>query len=210
VDEKGAPIAETPAGGDMFGDETALPGGLVYRPAFIAEDEEGALLREIAALPLHEAQYKEYTARRRIVSYGSSYDFTDNVLHPEEPVPGFLLPLRERVAAWVDLPATRFGHALVTEYRAGTSLGWHRDVPQFGVIVGISLGTACRMRFRPYPPRPHRREDVFALELAPRSAYVLQGDIRWRWQHSIPATPALRHSITFRTRVEPWMPHGGA
>lgn len=75
MDEKGARIAQTSAGGDMFGDETALPGGLVYRPAFIAEDEEAALLRGIAALPLHEAQYKEYTARRRILSYGSSYDF---------------------------------------------------------------------------------------------------------------------------------------
>jgi alkylated DNA repair dioxygenase AlkB len=38
-----------------------------------------------------------------------------------------------------------------------------------------------------------------AIELAPRSAYVLAGKARWSWQHSIPATKALRYSVTFRT-----------
>ena len=56
----------------------------------------------------------------------------------------------------------------------------------------------ARMRFRPYPPR-NDRKSVLSLELAPRSAYILRGDARWRWQHSIPATKALRYSITFRT-----------
>ena len=60
----------------------------------------------------------------------------------------------------------------------------------------------CRMRFRPYPPRADKRDGVFALTLEPRSAYVLQRDARWRWQHMIPPTPELRYSITFRTRVE--------
>ena len=40
---------------------------------------------------------------------------------------------------------------------------------------------------------------VLSLDLAPRSAYQLCGDVRWRWQHSVPATKALRYSITFRT-----------
>ena len=32
-----------------------------------------------------------------------------------------------------------------------------------------------------------------------RHALVLRDDARWRWQHSIPPTKALRYSITFRT-----------
>ena len=40
---------------------------------------------------------------------------------------------------------------------------------------------------------------VAALELAPRSVYVLAGKARWSWQHSIPATKDLRYSVTFRT-----------
>jgi hypothetical protein len=40
---------------------------------------------------------------------------------------------------------------------------------------------------------------VFALTLDPGSAYVLSGAARTTWQHSIPAVPALRYSVTFRT-----------
>jgi alkylated DNA repair dioxygenase AlkB len=88
---------------------------------------------------------------------------------------------------------------LITEYRPGTALGWHRDVPEFEVVVGISLAAPCRMRFRPYPPKAGRALNGRELCLEPRSAYVMRGDARWRWQHAIPPTPALRYSITFRT-----------
>jgi len=71
-------------------------------------------------------------------------------------------------------------------------------MPQYEIVCGISLGAACRMRFRPFPGPGARK---LALELAPRSAYVLRGDVRWRWQHSIPAVSALRYSVTFRTRA---------
>jgi alkylated DNA repair dioxygenase AlkB len=175
--------------------------GLAYAPAFITAEEEASLLRAIAALPLREAQYKQYTARRRIASFGASYDFADNTLHEAPPIPDFLLPLRARVAQWLGLAEEVFTQALLTEYRPGTELGWHRDVPQFGIVAGISLGSACRMRFRPWPVRANPREGAFTLELAPRSAYVLRGDARWRWQHSIAPTPALRHSVTLRTKA---------
>jgi alkylated DNA repair dioxygenase AlkB len=175
-----------------------LPHGLVYQPAFLTPDEESSLLREIGELPLEEAAYKSYTAKRRVASFGSSYDFDRNELEAAPPFPQFLYPLRDKVARWLAIPAEEFVHGLVSEYRLGTALGWHRDVHQFGVVVGISLASACRIRFRPYPPRT-RRSDIFALELQPRSAYVLQGEIRWRWQHSIAPTKSLRYSITLRT-----------
>jgi alkylated DNA repair dioxygenase AlkB len=70
-------------------------------------------------------------------------------------------------------------------------------VPNFELVVGVSLNTAARMRFRRYPPRA--REKSIAIELAPRSIYRLQGEARWDWQHSVPPTPGLRYSITFRT-----------
>jgi alkylated DNA repair dioxygenase AlkB len=179
----------------------AFPDGLTYRENFIGGAEEQALLTLIADLPLQEASYKQYTARRRIASYGATYDFTRNKLQPGPAIPASLFPLREKVAAWRGLPAEEFRHALVTEYRTGTALGWHRDTPEFGVVVGVSLANPTRMRFRPYPPAKGRDPRAFALELAPRSAYVMERDIRWKWQHSIPATKALRYSITFRTML---------
>jgi len=191
-----------PAIGDLFEQPRAWPAGLRYEDEFLSASEEAALLAAIADLPLHEATYKGYTARRRTASFGSSYDFGANTLNEAPPLPSFLLALRDKVAAWAGTPAERFAHGLVTEYRPGTQLGWHRDVPQFALIVGISLGSACRMRFRPYvTAAPTRRNDpdAFDLELRPRSIYAMADEARWRWQHSIPPTPDLRFSITFRT-----------
>ena len=191
-----------PAQGDLFASGPPdLPEGLVYVEDFITPDVESALLAVVRDLPLHEAQYKEYTAKRRTLSYGAQYDFSRNELRPGPPVPPFLESLREQVGTWLGVPAVDFTQALVTEYRPGTALGWHRDVPDFERIVGVSLLGSCRMRFRPWPPEA-RSPRAFALELEPRSAYVLQGEIRWKWQHSIPATKNHRYSITFRTRAE--------
>jgi alkylated DNA repair dioxygenase AlkB len=188
--------------GELFGNLQRLPAGMVYKPDFITRDEEAALLNEISKLPLQEAKYKEYTAKRRILSYGASYDFSSNELTPAGPIPWFLHGLRKRIARWVETPASRFTHALIAEYKIGTQLGWHRDVPEFEIVVGVSLGGECRMRLRPYPPKKGRSGETISLDLEPRSAYVLRGEARWRWQHSIPATKTLRYSITFRTRSE--------
>ena len=96
------------------------------------------------------------------------------------------------------MDASQIRHALVAEYRPGTALGWHRDVPDFELVCGISLAAAARMRFRPFPAKKDPKK-ILSLELAARSAYVLRDEARWRWQHSIPPTRALRYSITFRT-----------
>jgi alkylated DNA repair dioxygenase AlkB len=188
--------------GELFGILQRLPAGFVYEPEFINRDEEAALLYEISNLPLHEAKYKDYTAKRRIVSYGASYDFSSNELIPAGPIPPFLHSLRDRIARWADVPASRFTHALIAEYKSGTQLGWHRDVPDFELIVGVSLGGPCRMRLRRYPPKKGRSADALSLDLEPRSVYLMRGEARWGWQHSIPPTKATRYSITFRTQSE--------
>jgi alkylated DNA repair dioxygenase AlkB len=177
-----------------------LPEGMRYREDFITAEQEAALLGAIAALPLQEARYKGYTARRRVKSFGTQYDYDDNRLLPAEPLAPFLLPLRAQVAAWAGVAEDAFGNALVAEYRPGTPLGWHRDVPDYELVAGVSLGGSARMRLRPYPPESGSKRDVLVLDLAPRSAYVLQGVARWGWQHGIMPTQALRWSITFRTQ----------
>jgi alkylated DNA repair dioxygenase AlkB len=180
----------------------AFANGYAYEEDFLSAAEEAALLSEIRQLPFKEAQYRQYLAKRRIVSYGGRYDFSARRLHDDaEPIAPFLHPLRERVAQWSGRSASEFTHALVAEYSPGTQLGWHRDVPDFERVVGISLNTAARMRFRRYPPQPRARS--IAIELAPRSIYRLEGEARWEWQHSVPPTPGLRYSITFRTLRSP-------
>jgi alkylated DNA repair dioxygenase AlkB len=171
--------------------------GFAYEADFLSPEEEASLLAWIRELPLAEAHYKEYRARRRVVSFGGRYDYDANQLNAAAPIPEFLHPLRSRAAAWVGLPAEQFDHALIAEYAEGVQLGWHRDVPDFEAVVGISLLSACRMRFRRYPPGP--REKSLAVELAPRSIYRITDDARWGWQHSVPPVPSLRYSMTFRT-----------
>ena len=188
---------------DLFAQSPAFPEGLAYEPEFISQAEEAALLETIAALPVTEAKYREFTARRRTMHFGFGYDFGANRLQPAPPLPEFLFPLRARAAQWAGVPPEAFVQGLVTEYRPGTPIGWHRDVRQFAVVFGLSLASACRMRFRPYPPTRDASRRGFSLQLQPRSAYLLRDAIRWAWQHSIPDVHSHRWSITFRTMREP-------
>ena len=193
-------MATSATQGDLFGLVPELPEGFVYQPEFITREEEDSLLTFVRGLPLEQAKYKEYTARRRTVSYGGKFDYDRNVLNEAAPIPQFLLPLRDTVAHWAHIPAEDFVHGLVSEYRPGTPLGWHRDVPDFEAIVGVSLLNTARMKLRPYKPGERNlARDVIALDLEPRSAYSIRGAARWTWQHSIVATEDLRYSITFRT-----------
>lgn len=190
------PTARQP---DLFTEAAALPAGFRHTEAFLSAADEDALLAEIGKLPFANARYKEWTANRRVVSYGGRYDFDANELEPAEPIPPFLFDLRAAAASFVGVSSAELTHALVAEYRAETRLGWHRDVPQFELVVGISLFGPARLRLRRYPHVPHAAQRSLAVELAPRSIYSLTGEARWGWQHAISPTRGLRYSITFRS-----------
>ena len=108
------------------------------------------------------------------------------------------LPLRDRAAYFAGINPDDFAHALLTRYDPGAGIGWHRDRAQFDQVVGISLGAPAVMRFRQRTPTGFHRQ---RLELAPRSAYLLSGEVRREWEHSIAEQDALRCSITFRSLV---------
>lgn len=185
---------------DLFGAPApALPTGMRYETGFLSPAEERHWIAFAQSLPLAEMNYKGYTARRRVVSFGGKYDYVANRLDSGPAIPRELDPLRGKVAAWLGVAPEAFTHVLVAEYREGTPLGWHRDVPDFEDVVGVSLLSEAVMRFRPYPPRSPKRADVVKLAVQPRSIYLLRGPARWEWQHSVAATKQLRYSITFRT-----------
>jgi alkylated DNA repair dioxygenase AlkB len=184
----------------------ALPEGLLYEPAFLTLTEEGALVADIAQLPLREARFREYFAKRRVVHFhgdtdATRYDGEDDDTSSRDPLPASLAALRDKVARHLGLSPERFVHVLVSEYRPGTPIGWHRDRPEYGIVVGISLAGTGRMRWRPYAFQDARH--TFSLDLARRSMYVMRGPIRWHWQHSMPPMRELRYSITLRTRAAP-------
>jgi alkylated DNA repair dioxygenase AlkB len=172
-----------------------LPSGFLYAPDFLTESEERDLLVTIGTLPFEAFNFHGYIAKRRIVEYGWEYDFGKRKATSTQPIPEYLAPVRERAAAFAGLPIEQLVEAVVTEYPPGAPIGWHRDVPQFEVVIGISLSSQSRMRFKPYKAAGK----IVSQILEPRSIYVLRGPARWEYQHSIPAVEAVRYSITFRT-----------
>jgi alkylated DNA repair dioxygenase AlkB len=173
--------------------------GFEYHPEFVSAPECAQLLDAIAAMPLVQARYKQFTARRRVAHFGGRYDYSSNELLPSEPLPDMLIPLRERIAAAAGIEPQTFTHAMIAEYQPGVQLGWHRDVPDFELVAGVSLGSTARLQFRPYPPQELSRKHYFNALLDPGSLYLLRGPARWEWQHRVPPVPQLRYSITFRT-----------
>jgi alkylated DNA repair dioxygenase AlkB len=184
----------------LFADEMfAMPGGWRFATDFLSSEEENELLQSIERLTLVEAQYKQYTARRRVASFGGKFDYDSNRLRPAPDIPDSLLGIRARIANWLSIDPAKFQQMLVAQYTPGTPLGWHRDVPEFESIVGISLKGNALMKFRPYPPPTGRSSETLQLDLPPRSVYVMEADARWKWQHSIAPTKELRYSISLRT-----------
>jgi alkylated DNA repair dioxygenase AlkB len=182
----------------LFGD--GLPDGFHYRADFISEAEEMALIDALGTVRFSDFEMRGVVARRRVAFFGESYDRT-----PAGPLPDFLLPLRAKVAGWAGLGADRFAMALINEYRPGAPIGWHRDAPQYDIVAGVSLLSACRMTFRPYvspsdagTSRP-RRSATHEILLDRRSAYLMTREARTSYEHHIPPVPQLRYSVTLRT-----------
>lgn len=139
-------------------------------------------------------------ARRVVRHWGVGYDFDTRQVTPGEPIPDWLAAVRERAAALLGVPPEGLAEVLATYYPPGATIGWHRDAPPFGDIVGISLGSACPMRFQ---RGKGDQRHVFEQVLEPRSGYVLAGPVRTRWEHSIPPVPRPRWSLTLRTLRRP-------
>ena len=173
------------------------PEGLVYRPGVLTEDEERRAVAVFEGLAFDEVRMRGQTARRTVAHFGYRYGYESWGVTPTDPLPGELEWLRQRAGQVAGVDPELFAETLVTRYPPGAGIGWHRDATAFGpAVVGVSFLCPCPLRFQ------RRSADVrrtYSLELAPRSLYVLAGAARWSWQHSIPATPALRYSVTFRT-----------
>ncbi len=189
-----ARVSRFPAQHSLF---EAKPPGLGFREEFVSAAEEADLLASVERLPFQAFQFHGWTGNRETVSFGWRYDFNQARVERAPPIPGFLLPLRARAAEFAGLEPEDFEQGLVIRYDAGAGLGWHRDRPVFDRVFGLSLLSPCVLRFRRRRPGGFER---YALDAPPRSAYLLGGEIRHEWEHSITPMRQLRYSITFRSR----------
>jgi alkylated DNA repair dioxygenase AlkB len=176
--------------------EAPLIAGLDYRPGFIGEAEEQALIDQLAAQELTPFRFQGWLGNRKTQSFGWRYDFDDASFTRTEPIPDWLGPLRVVAAALAGVAPEDFVHVLLARYDPGAGIGWHKDRDVFEQVVGVSLGTPAVLRFRQRTTSGFRRT---SLEVAPRSAYLLSGEARWEWEHRITPGDQLRFSITLRT-----------
>jgi alkylated DNA repair protein (DNA oxidative demethylase) len=160
-------------------------------------EHERALLDKLERLDFAEIRMHGVVAKRTARHFGMDYDYERRVpLAAAEPLPGWLEPVRAHGAALAGVEPEELVETLVQRYPEGAQIGWHRDAPQFGTVVGVSLLGPSRMRFRRDVGGVRRQHEVL---LESRSGYVLAGEARTAWQHHVPPTKNLRYSITFRT-----------
>jgi alkylated DNA repair dioxygenase AlkB len=184
----------------LFADPSAGPEGLHYEPEFVSRATEAELISNLEKLPLQPFQFGAFEGKRRVASFGYRYDYALQRLAEANPIPAWLAPIARSVESFGHLPAESVRQILCTEYDVGVGIGWHRDKPHFDKIFGLSLGASCKFRFR---RTAGGRWDRFTLNAEPRSLYLMEGEARRVWEHSIPAVEQRRYSITFRTmRVE--------
>jgi alkylated DNA repair dioxygenase AlkB len=184
--------------------DESLPNGFRYEPGFVSADEEALVVSAVERVEFSNFEMRGVIARRRVAFFGASYDNRDR---PSRPFPEFLTALAAKAAAWASIDPAAIAMALINEYQPGAPIGWHRDAPQYDIVIGISLVSPCRMKFRPYvspaTPRPAAgrapRRTTHEIDLEPRSIYLIDGAARQAFEHSIPAVAALRYSVTFRT-----------
>jgi len=172
------------------------PEGLVLRPELLTADEERRLVEHLSELRFDPIVMHGREARRTGRHYGLGYDYESRTPQPGEAIPDWIVPVRARAADLASVRPEELVEVLVQRYPAGATIGWHRDAPAFGTVVGVSLAGAARLRFQ---RGTGERRRVWEVLLEPRSGYVLGGEARRSWEHSIPATKELRYSITFRT-----------
>jgi DNA oxidative demethylase len=176
--------------------ETPLIAGLRYEQEVIGKDEERVLIERLSHLGLTPFRFHGWIGNRKTQTFGWRYDFDDASFAPADPIPQWLDSLRATAAEFAGVAPADFVHVLLARYDPGAGIGWHRDRDLFDKVVGVSLNTPATLRFRQRGGGGFKRA---TLEVAPRSAYLVSGEARYDWEHSIAPGQALRFSITFRT-----------
>ena len=87
-----------------------MPEGFRYQANLLSADEERELVRQVETLPFKEFEFQGFLGKRRVVSFGWRYDFNDRQLQTADNIPPFLLPLRQRAAAFAGIASTGLQH----------------------------------------------------------------------------------------------------
>lgn len=142
----------------LFDIKPELPDGFSYHPNFITSNEENHLLEFIKNLELKNMQFHEYEAKRKVISFGKGWSFTEQRLKEGQPIPQALHFLVEKITNYIEISPQSVAQVLITEYPVGSVINWHRDAPPFETIAGISLLSDCTFKLRPHDKAKQTRQ----------------------------------------------------
>ena len=143
---------------------------------------------------------------RRYQHYGSSYDYVSRkIVHGAAPIPEFLLPFRDHLAAKCREHgiSDQFNQCIVNDYQPGQGISKHADIAAYGPVIGcFTFGSGATMTFR-------KGEEIFHQYVASDSLYIMSGESRTTWTHEMPSRKSdpvegkrvprsRRVSVTFR------------
>ncbi len=92
------------------------------------------------------------------------------------------------------MPTSKMNQIIINEYKPGQQIAYHTDhIKLFGpVIACITIGQSIPIYFR--------KAVVKQLDIKSGSMYIMTGEARYEWQHSLKNnTQDTRYSITYRT-----------
>jgi alkylated DNA repair dioxygenase AlkB len=181
----------------LFSIPPSFPKGFKYIDSFLSPDEEKELYEQIRSLPFHTFNFHGFQAKRKVVSFGYDYNFDKKALIKGKEIPSEFKAFIRKVANQIHLHGKEFAEILVTEYPVGSVINWHRDAFPFDLIAGVSLLSDCIFRLRPYDKL--NGDKIISFPVTRGSLYIMEGESRYHWQHSIAPVKKIRYSITLRT-----------
>lgn len=186
----------------LFDVQPLLPQGWNYYQNFITPDEGADLVKNIGMYNLQTMKFHQYEAKRKVISFGHGWSFTEKKLRSGPPLPKDFDFLVHRVTTLLAIPKESIAQFLITEYPVGSVINWHRDAPPYHIVAGISLLTNCTFKLRPHDQDKRSKWNTLSLNVERRSLYTMQGAAKTEWQHSTAPVKEVRYSITLRTLRE--------
>lgn len=159
--------------------------GLEFYPAYITEEEEADILRNIE----RSKAIRTDARRNSIKRYGSNVPYKGKMV--SEVIPFYLQQIAEKLVAdgiLTELPDS----VTINEYKKGQGIDFHIDSKKSGpVIVVLSLlGTAVMVMKQ---KATHIHHEIHERELV-----VMRDEARTNWEHSVLPVEQDRISIVFR------------
>jgi 2OG-Fe(II) oxygenase superfamily len=176
------------------------PEGFTCIPNFLSRTEQVSILHELPSLSYMHNVLLGKTSKRGYCQFGYAYNFTSHEIEFAPPIPDFLQTVIQKARPYCPTN-TMFNQCEVTHYPSCIGAYWHTENPLFNdYILGVFIASEALLQFRPkYVEPKYVKKLSFEVTVPPGSLYMLQGVLRWHYEHQVIPVKEERYSLTFRS-----------